>query len=127
MFRVSDGRMLKSFEGDSFAFSPDGTLLVGNYYAKSLTVWTIPDGEKALTLRDRPDNVLNVTFSPDGKFFVSGYADGTIEIYLSSDGTLLKSWKGHSRAVSDLIFTADGKILISASYDGTIRIWGLKP
>ncbi len=128
LFQLADGKALKSFKGGlSIAFSPDGTLLAGGAADKTIKVWTIPEGEVLLTIKDRPDEVWAVAFSPDGKFLVAGYADGTIEIFLASDGTLLKSWKGHTAEISDLLFTSDGKLLISSSYDGTIRTWGIKP
>jgi len=127
LFKVSDGRQVQSFKGSNFALSQDGSILAGGLQDKSLMVWDVSNGDKLLTLKDRPDNIWSLAFSPDGKLLVSGYADGTIEVFLVSDGSLLKSWKGHSDGVNDLIFTPDGKLLISASNDGTIGLWGLKP
>jgi WD40 repeat protein len=128
LYRVSDGKLVKSFVGGyNLAFSPDSTLMVVGTEKKEVKVWKIPSGEAILTLSERPDEVDSVAFSPDASLLAAGNADGTIEVFLASDGTLLASWKNHSDSISDLIFSTDGNWLISSSYDATVRIWGLRP
>lgn len=118
----------------TFAWSPDGTILAGEYYddigypIHSLSFWDARTGE-VLPL-GVPDGyyrepVLAVEWSPDGTQLMTALRDNTVRLYnwpLTSE-QIPRILPGHSGSVTAISWNPDGKQLASASEDSGARIW----
>lgn len=75
-----DGRVLRSFEGNTVSFSPDGKMLAFGNKEGNIKLWTV-DGEELATIRGHNSPVSSLSFSPDGKTLASASEDGTIVLW----------------------------------------------
>ncbi len=127
LWRVSDGRLLRTLEGhiwavSSVAFSPDGEILASGSGGHKVRLWRVSDGRLLRTLEGHTNSVTGVAFSPDGEILASGW-DNTVRLWRVSDGVLLRTLEGHTNWVTGVAFSSDGQILASGSNDDTVRLW----
>ena len=114
---------------DSFAFSPDGTLLATASLDGTAKVWQIyPDGLSPLmTLSGHKSEVADVAFSPDGTRLATASLDGSVRIWdITPNGA--SEWftlAAHSDRIRRFGLSADGKYLATASQDGIAKVWDL--
>ena len=95
IWQVSDGSMIKSFEGH----------------------------KEETTKKDESEpEITSVAISPEGSFLAAGSTDGSVSLWQVSDGSLIDTITSHSLEVSRVLFSPDGQILFSASLDGTVRM-----
>lgn len=118
----------------TFAWSPDGTFLAGQYYGGnaypiySLYFWDSRTGEiQALAYFDNAyrQPILSIAWSPDGAQLMIAWRDNTMRLYdwPLVDNQVPRTLLGHSGAVTALTWSPDGQQLASASEDGGMRIW----
>ncbi|HEY44318.1 MAG TPA: WD40 repeat domain-containing protein, partial [Anaerolineae bacterium] len=86
LINASGGDPIRTFEGHSYqvnsvAFSPDGTLLVSGSGDHKVRLWRVEDGVWSHTLVGHDDDVNSVAFSPDGSTIVSGSEDGIVILW----------------------------------------------
>ena len=129
LWRVSDGALLRTLEGDTdrvswVVFSPDGQALATKSN-DAMRLWRVSDGMLLWTLDGYC--MSNVAFSPDGQTLASASGDNlyTVQIRRVSDGALLRTLEGHTDYVFSVAFSPDGTLLASASGDKTVRLWRL--
>lgn len=134
LWDLETGQEIQRFKGrGSFAISPDGNILVANYYDSNSSDTTIKlwDLNTYVLICEIPhENSLgidNLTISPDGKTIAGSNTGGTtILLWDAVTGKQIQTFLGHSKKVAYLAFTRNGKQLISGSYDDqTIKIWRL--
>ncbi len=84
---VPDGAVVRSIPydggslGESFDFSPDGTMLVTGSWDNSVRLWRVSDGKELQTWLGHSTFVESVAFSPDGKLVASGSLDNTVRLW----------------------------------------------
>ena len=105
----------------TFAFSPDGNLIVTGSNDKTARVWRA-NGRSKLALGGHAGPVTRVDFSPDGRRILSVSMDGAW-VWDAEDGAALLALRGHGDKVNDAAFSADGGRIVTASDDKTARIW----
>ncbi len=115
IWNISDGSLLKTFEGHtgyvrSVAFSPDGTMLATGSGDKTANVWNISDGSIVTTVKGHTLLITAVLFSPDGQFIFTGSADGTVRKTQISDGTMARAFGANW--IYDMALSADGNTLV---------------
>jgi WD40 repeat protein len=110
------GSRQSSFDINTIAWSPDGSLL-----AAGRDVWK-PDGTHLTGISGR---VNSLAWSADGQVLAVA-ADELITL-VRADGTHLAVLSDHSDMVNRVAWSPVQLILASASNDGTIRLWRLPP
>ena len=74
-----------TFEGSSFALSPDGAILA--CFSGTITLWEVGTGSQIVTLPDAFHST-KLSFSPDGAILAAGsWSDGTITLWDVSEWT----------------------------------------
>jgi WD40 repeat protein len=64
----------------SVAFSPDGQILAGGSWDKSVKLWRVIDRSLLQTLQGHTEPMTTLAFSPDGQMQASGSKEGTIQL-----------------------------------------------
>jgi WD40 repeat protein len=113
----SNGKLLKTLEGSSGSFSPDGHKIV-TITDNTLKLWS-HNGTLLKRLIGHSDYVRSASFSPDSQIVASASADKTVKLW-RVDGTLLKTL---DLDVSGVSFSPDGHLLTSASNEIAIKLW----
>ncbi len=112
---------LRSFVGESVAFSPGGRFLAIDDGAKATV--TLKDTKTWMTagvFQGLGSHVACFTFSPDAKLLAAAGRDKTIKVWNAADARELATLKGHTGdLVLDLAFSPDGKLLASAGRGST--------
>ncbi|MUG98244.1 ABC transporter substrate-binding protein [Scytonema sp. UIC 10036] len=108
---------------NSLSFSSDGKILASGNEAKTVQLWSIPDGKFLDTLKGHGEGVNSVNFLPNSDILASGSSDRTIRLWHASSGTKITVLKGHTAPIYGVSFSPDGKTLASASPDGTALFW----
>ena len=104
-------------QGESVAFSPDGTTLASGHGDGA--AWHASSGQLK-ALEEHVGRVYSVAFSPDGATLASGHRDGTVRLWDPASGQLKKTLKGQ---VSSVTFSPDGTTLAGGSWDDAILLW----
>jgi len=132
LWRVADGALLHTLPdaGYRVAFSPDGSTLasfsVSQTLQRTITLWSVTDGEPVRTLEDIPVTEFcnSLEFSPDGTILAGGFQEGAIIMWRVEDGALLHTLRRHEPYYEVYVaFSPDGKTLASASWDGKVMFW----
>lgn len=133
LWRVSDGRVVRSLSGGStplggpVAFSPDGTLLAISG-VDSASIWRVADGARVRLFDDfgpTPHGGDAIAISPDGTL-VAG-SSTMPRIWRVSDGKLLQRldyWAG-SWNVRKVAFAPTNEFL-AAEYSGHVWLWRVR-
>ncbi len=97
VFRTADASRLYMFtNGQSVAFSSDGSRLAGAATDQSVHVWDMSSGKEIFKTEAVSGQVSPVAFSADGSLLAGGDDKGTLYIWSAEDGSFLKSWAGHT-------------------------------
>ncbi|MBC8232315.1 hypothetical protein H8E77_22440 [bacterium] len=124
------GELIRTLKGHEhwvwcLALTPDGKMLAGGSYDRTVRLWSLPDGKLIRTLTGHREPIWCLSITPDGKTLASGSLDKTVRLWSLPDGELIRTLEGHTKGVWCLSITPDGKILASGSYDKTVRLWSL--
>lgn len=130
VFKVSDGTLIKKFEGHTDALyaltlSPDGKALATGGYDQRIRLWDIASGKETLTLTGHNGGIFGLAFRPDGKVLASVSADRTIKLWETATGKRLDTFSQPLKEQTTLAFHPGGKMLAAAGADSRIRIWNL--
>ena len=127
LWRISDGSLVRTFEGHtgwvrSIAFSKDGNSLLTAADDDSIRVWNVGDGSLQFEIKNQV-GVRVLALSPDDQTLAVGLQDSSIRLLDLVDGSLIKTLTGHEDWVRSLAFSPDGQKLASGAFDATARIW----
>jgi RNA polymerase sigma factor (sigma-70 family) len=108
---------------ETFAFLPDGRILIFGSYPRGVRVWDPVLGKEMLPIPE----LGWLAISPDGKSAVGTY-EGAGEIQRWDLTTGKPMWPdrrdlGHTAGVSRLAFDPTGRRLATVGDDNTVRIW----
>jgi WD40 repeat protein len=129
---VGTKRPIRSFRGiklraHSWAFSPDGQLIVIGGGDRTVKIWRIASNDPPIELVGHKQGVMDFAFSPDSRTLVSYGGDRTIKFW--NVATKQETLTFVSRTVNSdlgwLVFAPDGKTLAMASVEGDyfMRLW----
>lgn len=111
---------------ESFALSPDETVLVANGGSDAPKLWQWSSGKPLRSLGDEASYVHNVAFSPDSRFLATSDIGGTILLWNVSSGKLLREFDGGYSSDDALAFSPDGARLASGGDNQNIIMWDVK-
>ncbi len=112
----------------AFAFTPDGSTIVGGTSTGEVWRWDSSNPSNATKLlgpRRWDYSVLRV--ASDGRKFGAANTSGEVEVRDLRNGDLIAAFQSQIRSVSDLQFSPDCELLASCGGDGTVRLWKLRP
>jgi WD40 repeat protein len=142
-----DGRLIITFSGNSariwdwekgvsiaelkghdnpitgIAFSRGGELMAtSSNKEKTVQVWRLATGKRAVSFKNQDALVTNVAISPDSTMVVTTNADRTARLWDIATGKLLRVLSGHSSPATSVEFSRDGQYILTAG-DRTARVW----
>ena len=103
--------------------SPDGRVIIGGNWDKTVRFWRLATGEELQTWKVHNAAVDAIAISPDGRTLASGGWDDTVKICDIGTGQLLHTWESYreeaSPEIASVIFSKDGKTLYIGSRGGS--------
>lgn len=127
LWQLSDGQMIRTFEGHSspirsITFSPDGSMLASGSADKTVRLWSVKDGSEIY--QTELDAIEGVAFSPDGTLLAVGGWASAISLFKITDQMELEEIETFSAGIVNcLAFSPDGKFLAAGCYDTNILLW----
>ncbi len=127
-YRLSDGKLVKSFDGHtalvrSLAFSPDGRTLFSASFDGTLRAWRFPQGTELMRIDVGKSELFGVAASPDGQILLTGGSDQHLQVFRWPDGDKLWEISGHKNTITNLVSVPRGQLAASAGRDGMIFLW----
>lgn len=125
---IEIGRSGESYDVNSVAFSPDGTMVAAGTSYDKIWVWNAATGKKRRELQgvgrwEGYDYVSAVAFSPDGRILASaGSAGGSVQLLDVATWKELRVLTAYQNWVNSISFSPDGKILAAGSGFG-VKLW----
>jgi WD40 repeat protein len=119
------GRVVKELHESgirSFAFSPDGRLLVTGSRDRTARIWDASTG-RLLHVLPHQGYVLAERFSPDGRSLVTSSSDGAAYVWNVASGQRELLLVGATGALNAAAFSPDGSEIATASADRLARIY----
>jgi WD40 repeat protein len=121
----------------SLMFSPDGKLLAGGTWRRTLSLWDVATGKLIMKKENDTGPIHAVAFSPDSSILASAgrvrnpndkdensfYKPGEIILWDVTAGKPKQTLTGFRTAVESLAFTPDGKTLIAGDFDKELSFW----
>jgi WD40 repeat protein len=128
VFRLADGKLVKSLEGHtalvrSLTYSPDGRVLFSASFDGSLRAWRFPEGPELNRIQPSKNEIFSLATSPDGQILLAAGADQLVRVYRWPDTGLLWELSGHTNTVTALVTVPRGQLAASAGRDGAILLW----
>ena len=122
LWSLASGDIRYSFQGNTAAFSADGSLCATGDGRGDVRLWRVSDGLLLRLFAGHSKSVREVTFSADGQCLGSASFDGTVRVWRVSDGSLAHVLRGHKGAVYTVKFSPDCRFVASGGADHTVRI-----
>ena len=130
LFRISDGKELKSYPQltavNQFGFMKSKNYFITTSDDKTLRVWDIEKGSIVKTLRGHTDAVKLFCLSNDENSVATASLDNSIKIWDMATGNLRQTLNGHTQPISSISFSKNNKFLVSAAGDYSIRLWNIE-
>src|SRR5262249_53705505 len=105
-------------DGDTLAFSPDGTLLASGSadasYGGTVRLWDVSSSTLKVTLQAPDTGILSLAFSPDGTLLASEGAVGDVYVWDMKTDKLITTLAVHLDSVThvaSMAFSPDGSLL----------------
>jgi mono/diheme cytochrome c family protein len=129
-WRVSDGSLVRKFEGHTdavyaLALSPDGQTLATGSYDQKIRLWSTATGTEEKLLKGHNGGVFGLSFRADGKVLASASADRTVKLWDVASGKRLDTFSQPLKEQSVVVFAPDGKTVAAAGVDNRIRVWNV--
>ncbi|MDQ3625292.1 MAG: pre-peptidase C-terminal domain-containing protein, partial [Verrucomicrobiota bacterium] len=129
-WRVSDGTLVRKFEGHSdsvyaLALSPDGQQLATGSYDQKIKLWSVAAGTESKTLRGHTGGVFGLSFRPDGKVLASASSDRTVKLWQVANGQRLDTFSQPLKEQTAVAFSPDGRTVVGGGADNRIRVWSV--
>ena len=130
LWQISDGTLLKTFDGHKGTiwcvdFSNDGKYIASSGDDAVIRIWEVATGMLMHELKAHNRIVWSVKFSPDGNQLASASFDFTFKVWNVGDGKLIWNNTEHKETIVDLEFSHKGTMLATTSDDRTIKLWDL--
>ncbi|MEA2205750.1 MAG: hypothetical protein QOE77_2526 [Blastocatellia bacterium] len=120
-------RVLNANESnESFALSPDETILVANDGTGAPKVLEWSTGKLLRTLGDEASYIHSVVFSPDSRLLATSDIGGRILLWNPGSGKLLREFDGGYSSDDALVFSPDGTRLASGGDNQNIIMWDVQ-
>jgi WD40 repeat protein len=129
LWDVATGQAVAALDGGagSFAFSPDGGLLIAGQNGL-VSVWELAPGRRRLVIDHHLRGaVFSLAVSPDGRSLLTGCRDGQVRLWELATGKERAHFAGHKDDlwVSPVAITPDGRTAASSGGDGFLFVWDL--
>lgn len=110
--------------------SPDGHWAASSAKDRTVVLWDLQNGGKALEIVLHEKPVDAIAFSPDAKWLATGSQDTSVRLWdLQAKQPHRHSvhvLSGAEQRISALRWSADGQTLVSVSNDGSIRVYDMR-
>jgi len=104
------------------SFSPNSLYIAAGSNSGAITIWSLNEKNKIISIASHKAEVLAIEFSPNSKYLVSGGKDRIAFIFETITGDELLRIPNED-AVEDVTFSPDGSWFVTASDDHRIRVW----
>jgi WD40 repeat protein len=126
--RVSDGSLLRSFEGHTHHvlavdWKSDGKQLVSGGADNVLKLWDYDQGEQLKTLTAAGKQITSLRWIPGKSEIAGACGDAQVRIWSPNSGSILRSLTGPNDYVFSVATSADGKRIAAGGSDGVLFIW----
>jgi WD40 repeat protein len=124
----NDSKFIVSGASTSASSRPNNN---GKYRnTNTIIIWSVPEGNKVLTLPNQSSGVNSVAYSSDDKYIVSGDNSGNVHIWAImldalpiKTGIIIREFK-HDKIVNSIAVSKN--YIVSGSNDNTVKIWSTK-
>ncbi len=128
VFKVSDGKFERSFEGHTHhvlgvAWSADGRILSSSGADKVVKVWNAITGDQQRTIQGFNKEVTAVRFLGDTDQVIATCGDSTVQLVRADNGSNVRKFAGPSDFMYSVDATADGSTIVAGGRDSIVRIW----
>jgi WD40 repeat protein len=129
LWNVSDGRLLRAFQGqtntvESVAFSPNGRLIASGSDDRSVFVWDTSLGYEGHSFKSGHGDALGVALDPPQDLVASANQDGTVSVWSLRTGRE-RVLAGDDGTLESVAFSRDGTTLVASGQNGKVVVWSV--
>jgi WD40 repeat protein len=128
VFRIEDGRLVKTLEGHNgliraLLFDPDGRTLFSASFDGTLRAWRFPLGPEFACLQPKMGELFSAAVHPVGENII--LAGQKVQIWRWAPGTLLQELSSGEETMLQIALASDLPLLAGFSRDHQLRIWNI--
>ncbi len=128
MFRLSDGTLVRSYEGHTdhvlgVSFQADGSSLASAGSDFDIKIWNTETGEQRRTIKNYSKQVTAIRFLGVTEKLISCSGDKTVKFHTAGNGANYRGFAGSEDFVYSVYAAQDESLVVAAGEDGTIRVW----
>ncbi|HJT34881.1 MAG TPA: c-type cytochrome domain-containing protein [Pirellulales bacterium] len=135
LFHVSDGSLVRTFEGHThhvlgIAWSADGKLLASCGGDQTVKLWDVETGLCAQTMRgdtyrlgEYRREVTSISFIGDTEHMVTSSGDRSVRMHRTSSPRDVRAFREGASFMHAAVATSDGKLVIGGGRDGILHVW----